>query len=260
MFFSLNNWIVAVALVVIIVGATGVGLIIGRFLRNRGESMHEPFGVLQAATLGIVGLLLAFGLSLAIERYEKRRAVVVEEANAIGTAYLRAQTLDEPMRSRSLELLREYNDVAIGVAEEIPGSDGMAAAIAAHDDLQRQLWSLAGQALREDPTGSATRLYVESLNPVFDQEGARVAALNNRVPGAVIALEIAAAALALGLLAVYLSVLGRGPVTVVLAALLVAMLLYVTFDLDRPTRGLITVPEAPFVSLKESMEQPPAAR
>lgn len=258
MFFSLSSAALALILLLVVVGATGVGLIVGRRFRS-SDTLREPFGVLQAATLGIVGLLLAFGLSLAIERYEKRRAVVVEEANAIGTAYLRAQTLDEPVRSESLDLLRQYNDVAITVAEEVPGSDGMNEAIAAHDDLQRQLWSLAGRSLRDAPVATAPRLYVDSLNEVFDQESARVAALNNRVPGAVLALEVVAAALALGLLALYLSVLGRGPVTVVLAALLVTMLLYVTFDLDRPTRGLITVPEAPFVSLKESMQLPPAA-
>lgn len=258
-FFSLSSVAVALILILVVVGATGVGLIIGHRVRSGGESLREPFGVLQAATLGIVGLLLAFGLTLAIERYEKRRAVVVEEANAIGTAYLRAQTLDEPIRSESLDLLRRYNDVAITVAEEVPGSDAMAETIAAHEVLQRRLWSLAGQSLRDAPVATAPRLYVDSLNEVFDQESTRVAALNNRVPGAVLTLEVVAAALALGLLALYLAVLGRGPITVVLAALLVTMLLYVTFDLDRPTRGLITIPEAPFVSLKESMDLPPAA-
>ena len=74
----------------------GAGLLIGRRLRQRHEVLREPFGVLQAALLGVVGLILAFGLSLAVGRYEDRAASVVSEANAIGTTYLRAQLLAEP--------------------------------------------------------------------------------------------------------------------------------------------------------------------
>jgi hypothetical protein len=94
---------------------------------------------------------------------------------------------------------------------------------------------------------------------MIDQQTVRISALNNRVPGSVLALEVVAAAVALGLLALYLSLLGRGPVAVLVAAVLVTMLLFVTFDLDRPTRGLVTVPDTPLVSLQASMELPPAA-
>ena len=87
----------------------------------------------------------------------------------------------------------------------------------------------------------------------------RVAALNNRVPGSVLVLEVFGAAIAVGLLALYMAMLGRGPMTVVLAAVLLTLLLLVTFDLDRPTRGLIQVPDAPLKALRASMELPPAA-
>ena len=85
-------------------------------------------------------------------------------------------------------------------------------------------------------------LYVETLNEMIDMQTVRVAGLNNRVPGPVLWLEVAGAALALGLLAFYLSLLGCGLVTVLAAAALVSLLLLVTFDLDRPTRGLIRRP------------------
>ena len=82
--------------------ATGLGIFLGHRVRHMSDSLKEPFGILQGALLGLVGLLLAFGLSLAVSRYEDRRANVVSEANAIGTTYLRAQTLPEPIRTRSL--------------------------------------------------------------------------------------------------------------------------------------------------------------
>ena len=125
--------------------------------------------------------------------------------------------------------------------------------------MQRRLWRLAGDALGSQPTQSAPRLYVESLNDMIDMQATRVSALNNRVPSTILSIQVLGAATALFLLALYLAVLSRGVVTVLLAAGLLTLLLFVTFDLDRPTRGLITIPDAPLVQLRASMELPPAA-
>jgi len=244
----------------VVLGATGLGLLLGTYLRHRSETLREPFAALQAALLGVVGLILAFGLALAVGRYESRRAAVVDDANAIGTTYLRAQTLAEPVRTPSLDLLARYTDTSIRLSEAVPSSAAADEAVADGQELQRELWALAGQALDGAPTASAPRLYVESLNEMIDMQTVRVAALSNRVPGAVLALEVVGAAVALGLLAFYLAIVGRGVVTVVLAAALVTMLLLVTFDLDRPTRGVIRVPDTPLTNLRASMELPPAAR
>jgi hypothetical protein len=259
MFFRLSDWELALLTFAVIFGVTLVGLAGGRFLRKHSETLREPFGVLQTALLGLVGLILAFGLTLAVGRYESRRAAVVDDANAIGTTYLRAQTLTEPIRSRSLPLLVRYTDTSIRLSQAIPGSAAQRRALADGGVLQRRLWGLAGQSLVAEPVASAPRLYVDSLNSMIDMQTVRAAGLNNRVPGAVLALEVFAAAIALGLLALYLSILGRGVITVILAAGLITLLLLITFDLDRPTRGLIRIPSAPLISLRASMELPPAA-
>ena len=171
LFFRLTTLELALLLVAVLFGATLAGLIAGRLLHKRVETQRESIGVLQGALLGLVGLLLAFGLSLAVGRYQSRRDAVVVEANAIGTTYLRAQTLNEPIRAKSLDLLRRYTDDSILLSHTIPGSSKEAA----------------------------------------------------------------------------------------VAAALVTLLLLVTFDLDRPTRGLITVPDTPLTSLRGSMTLPPAA-
>jgi hypothetical protein len=259
LFFRLSSFELGLILFFAVFGATAVGLVAGRFVRHRSEHLREPFGALQAALLGLVGLVLAFGLSLAVGRYESRRTAVVDDANAIGTTYLRAQNLEEPVRSRSLERLRRYTDTSIRLSDSVPSSADADKAVADGDQLQRELWRLAGQSLVDAPTASAPRLYVESLNTMIDMQTVRVGTLNNRVPGAVLAVEVVGAAIALGLLAFYLALLGRGVITVVLAAGLVWMLLLVTFDLDRPTRGLIQVPDTPLKSLRASMLLPPAA-
>ena len=118
----------------------------------------------------------------------------------------------------------------------------------------------AGEALDDSPTDSAPRLYVETLNEMIDMQTVQVSALNNRVPGAVLVFEVVAASVALGLLALYLAILARGVISVVLAAAFVSVLLLITFDLDRPVRGLVRVPDTPLLNLRESMEQPPAAQ
>src|SRR5262245_34435491 len=127
-------------IVVAIIGtATAAGYGAGRYLRHQHAVLREPFGVVQGALLGVVGLVLAFGLTLAVGRYEDRRSVTVSEANAIGTSYLRAQLIAEPERSRSLDLLRRYTTLAIQVSKEVPGSTGMHRTTAAEGALQRRL-------------------------------------------------------------------------------------------------------------------------
>jgi hypothetical protein len=260
MFFSLPTWAVGLIIFAIVGAATMAGYLTGRYLRRHEASLREPYGVLQAALLGIVGLLLAFGLSLALGRYEDRRAALVSEANAIGTSYLRSQLLAEPVRTRSLQLWPRYADLALRVTKEVPDSAGMRRTTAAEGALQRRLWRLGGEAVAKAPLATAPRLYEESLNETFDAQAARLSGLNNRVPGAVLALEVFGAAVALGLLALHISLHGRGLIAMVGATILVTLLLLVIFDLDRPTRGLIKVPSTPLASVRASMIPPPAAQ
>jgi hypothetical protein len=242
--FTLNSWQLALLLAGILFGVTILGLVAGRALRRHSETLREPFGVVQAALLTLVGLILAFGLAM---------------ANAIGTAYLRAQTLPEPVRSLSLPLYEHYTDASLRLSRSIPGSAAARSAIASESLVQRRLWHLAGQALDMQPTQSAPRLYVESLNDMIDMQTTRVSALNNRVPSAILLVQVIGAAIALFLLALYLALMSRGVATVLLAAGLLTLLLFVTFDLDRPSRGFITIPNETLVQLRGSMELPPAA-
>jgi hypothetical protein len=259
LFHSASSWQLGLIVFAVIGGATALGALVGGYMRRHSEKYREPIGALQGALLGLVALILAFGLTLAVGRYQDRRAHVVDDANTIGTTYLRAQTIAEPQRSRSLELLRTYNDLAIRVTYEVPGSAALNATAAEQSDIQRRLWRLAGETMNRSPLASAPRLYLDSLNEMIDQQTVRLSGLSNRVPSAVLLVELLGAAFALGLLAMYLSMLGRGLVPVIAAAVLVSFLVLVTFDLDRPTRGMITVPATPLLAEREVMRLPPAA-
>jgi len=259
MFFNMSTLTLVVVLFVIVGGTAAIGVAIGHVLRDRPGAKPETIGVVQGTLLGLVGLLLAFGLTMAVGRYEARRGLVVAESNAIGTTYLRAQLLAEPERTTSLSLLEMYGDETVDLAQQVPDSEAFDADAARIEELQRDLWGAAGDAVTADPVGTAPRLYLETLNDMIDAHTDRITSLRNRVPTPVILLQLAGSALALGVLSVYLTMLGRGLVTSLAAGAVVILILFISFDLDRPQRGFITVPPAPLVAVRASMDQPPAA-
>lgn len=259
MFFKLSTFALAVVLIVIEGGAATVGLLIGRRLKSRQESIREPIGVVQGTLIGLVGLLLAFGLTMAVGRYENRRSFVVQEANDIGTTYLRAQMLAEPTRTQSLELLHQYADAAVDLAGRVPDTRRFNEDAARISALHRDLWAAAGDAVAADPQGTAPRLYVETLNAMIDTHTDRVTSLGNRVPHTVMLLLIVGSAVALAALGSYLALIGRSVTTSLAAAAVVALILFISFDLDRPERGFITVPGSALVDVRASMDEPPAA-
>jgi len=257
--FELSTAALTLLVLVVLVGTTLGAVALGRYLRDRGDGLREPLGVVQAALIGFVALILAFGLTMAVGRYEARRAAVVDEANTIGTTYLRAQTLPEPLRTRAMRLLTTYTDTRIALSNATPETKSFRDASAAGQVIQQKLWRIAGQAMNRAPTSSAPRLFTETLNDMIDAHTTRLAALANRIPDSVMYLQIATSALAFGVLALYLALLGRAVLPALVGALMVSLMLLVIFDLDRPHRGFITVPATPLVAQRASMNLPPAA-
>ena len=259
MLFRLSSFALVMFLVIIIGAAIAIGNAIGRRGRSRSDSDPEHVSVVQGTLLGLVGLLLAFGLSMAVGRYDARRSLVVQEANTIGTTYLRAQLLQEPERSDSLTLLRSYTEHAVDLSKHVPYSDQFQEDTDAMEETQGDLWRLAGEAIARDPQGTAPRLYAETLNETIDTHTERVSSLKNRVPAPVVYLLVFGSAVALGALSVHMALLGRGAGTSLLAASVLVLILYVSFDLDRPNRGLIEVPSTPLENVAATMNEPPVA-
>jgi hypothetical protein len=257
--FRLNTAVLTVVVFVVVIGFTLVGVALGRWLRERGEGIREPLGVVQGALIGFVALVLAFGLTMAVGRYEARRTAVVDEANTIGTTYLRAQLLPEPIRSQSMRLLEQYTDTRIALSESVPDSAPFRHDAAAGGVIQRKLWALAGQAMNASPSTNPPRLYVETLNEMIDQSTTRLGALANRIPTPVIFLQFGLSAFAFCVLATYLAMLGRAVFPALVGAVIVSLMLLVILDLDRPHRGLISVPDTALTVERASMNLPPAA-
>jgi hypothetical protein len=258
MLFRWNGFVLVLGLLVVVVGATAAGVAAGRRFRHSRETFREPASAVQASLLGFIGLLLAFGLTMAVDRYEARRDAVVGEANALGTTWLRAQTLPEPERSESLVLLRSYADLRVDLSHIRTGTHAFDAAESAAQDVQRELWGRAGTALEQAPTDTAPRLYLETLNELIDADTTRAAALSNRIPTLVVDLQIGGSALAMAAFGFYLGLLDRGVGTGLLAAVLIVLILLVVLDLDRPTRGVVKVPDTPLANTRAAMVAEPA--
>src|SRR5262249_52033807 len=141
---------------------------------------ESPVGAMVGSILGLLAFLLAFTFGLAASRFDTRRQTVLEEANAIGTTYLRARLLPEPQRSTLENLLREYVDVRIrGVLE-----NKLAEAAKRSEELQESLWSEAVKAANsKDSNPIMTSLFIQSLNETIDVHAKRVlVSVRSRIP------------------------------------------------------------------------------
>lgn len=257
MFFSYGTAAVATIITASVGAAVATGIVLGRWLRERNPRLHSSIGVVQGALFGLVGLLLAFGLSMAVDRYEHRRAATVDEANAIGSVEQTAVLLQDPFRTRTLELLTGYAAAAVRFSETVPGSNEFDDAQADISTTFDELWSEAGRIVTQDPTGTVPLLHLEALGDASNAHTVRSEALANRLPDEVTALLFFAVVLTLGVLGIHLTVVGRGLVSSIASAVVVVLILMVMFDLDRPHRGLITVPDTSLVAVHDGLTATP---
>src|SRR4051794_1044195 len=162
---------------------TELGYRLGGWRGSRANKENEsPVGSIVGAQLGLLAFLLAITFSLAITRFEERRQVLLNESNAIGTAYLRADMLTEPDRSEVRRLLTDYVDVRINAV--VTGA--VAPAIKRSEQIHLELWPRAAAAAKADPHSVPAGLFIEALNAVIDQHATRLqAGVQNRIPGTV---------------------------------------------------------------------------
>ncbi len=242
-------WALLVATLVGILLAVEGGYRLGRLRGARSKHEKEaPVGGMVAAELGLLAFLLAFTFGMAASRYEARRHVLLDETNAIGTAYLRAGLLPESHRAEVRRLLREYVDVRLAAVQE--GS--FEAGIRRSNELQGRLWSEAVAAAEKDPRSVSSGLFLQALNEVIDLHAKRLMlAVRNRIPPPVWAVLLAVAVLSFGAMGYHEGLTGTGRSPAVLAiALTFAAVIWLIADLDRPQLGLLRVSQQPMIELR----------
>lgn len=252
-----SGWIAAVLLVTML-AAIEAGYRIGARRKAGGnDDLKEHVNGLQSAVLGILALLLGFTFSLALQRFDERSQAVVGEANAIGTAALRAQLLPAALRTDTLGQLREYVDLRVR-ASAVPLDDraAMAQMRAQAEQAQARLWNRAREAAELDTAAYTPILFVESVNALIDAFASREAALDRHVPELVLWLMHVTFLMAAGIVGYAAGFAGHRPslVSTIMVGLIV-VLVFIILDLDRPRRGLIQVDHAPLVELQASLSR-----
>lgn len=253
-----NSLIVAITLFAALVAATQVGFWTGSRARRDGQSGTSEAMTIQASVLGLLALLLGFSFSMAMNRYDVRKKLVVEEANDIGTTYLRAGMLKSPYGTTIRRLLRRYVDARLELADPDVDNDLIPKVLKQTDDLQEQLWLQATAYVNYDSRPVPTGLFVTSLNQVIDDHARRMAAYENQVPEPIFTALYIVAVLAMGLTGRVCGLAdNRQLMPTVTAALLIALVIFTINDLDRPRHGFIRVSQKSMMSLRESIDRKP---
>jgi len=241
-------------LLVVMLSAEG-GFHFARWLfRHREPGENTLFDVVEGGVLGLVGLILAFSFSLAITRFEDRQHLVVTEANAIDTTFLRASFLPGADGAALKRDLREYLQTRLTLYPTYRYPSARETSLRKSRALQERMWTRVATAVNAEPQNRALQLLAEALNSTIDAGREQEAALNNRVPAEIAALLVIVAVVAAALLG-YGFGINNAPRRVMTAifCLLITMIVYTIFDLDRPQSGLITVNLDPLRSLAAAM-------
>lgn len=245
-------WGIFLITVVLILASIEGGLRVGAYRRKKARSEDKPpVGEMVAATLGLLAFLLAFTFGMAASRFDTRRSLVVDEANAIGTTFLRAGLIDEPHRSQVRGLLREYVDA------RIVGGDRskLAQSLERSTVLHEKLWSHAEAVGRKDPGSIVVGLFITSLNETIDLHTKRLTfGLRTRIPWVIWVTLYLVSILGMSVIGYHAGLAGSGRSIAMLAVLLsFAAVLTLIADLDRSQEGLLRVSQQPLIDVQTSM-------
>ena len=159
-----------------------IGRIVGQHLSVSQDTLRHEQLVDSRDAIGILmSLLLGFTLAMALSRYDQRKQLMVDEANAIGTASLRSAMLPDSSREKMTELLREYVHARSDFSKSALGGQQMAQSIDHTKTLQNQMWRMTVDVARTTPN-AITSLFVQSLNEMTDLSEKRMSLLEDRVP------------------------------------------------------------------------------
>jgi hypothetical protein len=250
-------WLLYLLMVGLALGAAELGFRMGRWRQRQvTEGGDAAIGAMVGATLGLLAFLLAFLTSIAADRFDNRRAMVATDANAIGTAQLRSLYLPEPHRGEAQALYREYVEVRVpGPGFDIATTQSRSVAI------QGRLWEQVLE-LADGQSGSELfSLYVDALNQLIEVHTLRNAAVQARIPPALLLMILAVAAMALFLVGYgdsyrpARSWVGLSVTTFIFAAVLILIV-----DLDRPLDGFLRVSQQPMIELQQRLQDATSLR
>jgi hypothetical protein len=225
---------------------------------RHGEAAQAGVGAVDGAVFSLLGLLVAFTFAGAASRFDTRRHLVVEEANAISTAYLRIDLLPASAQPTLRDSFRQYLDARLAVYRKLPDIEAVRAELGRATALQRDIWAQALAGCRSaDSAPAACGLLIPALNQMINITTTRTAATQMHPPVVIFAMLVGLA-LASALLAGF-GLAGsrtRNWLHTLGFALVIAIVLYVILDIEYPRLGFIRVDaiDQVLVELRASME------
>ena len=247
-------WGLFLTVVLLVLAAIEGGYRLGGYRhRQSGREKEAPVGAMVGATLGLLAFMLAFTFGMAASRFDTRKQLVLDEANAIGTTYLRTAMLPEK-RDEIRDLLRSYVDTRLRAVQ----TGRVTEEILRSEDIQNQLWSAATAVGLQHGDSIVVGLFVQSLNEVIDLHAKRVtAALRNRIPGAIWVVLLTIATLSLAAMGYHQGLVGTTrSLTILVVAVTFSAVIALIADLDRPQEGSLTVSQQALIDLRQSMKAP----
>lgn len=240
---------IALGLLVALTAAMEVGYFLGRRKMSTGEPPGGgTLGSIQGALLGLLGLLLGFSFAGAASRFLERQELIVQEANAIGTAYLRADLLHAPHSAQLRTALARYRDQRLRVSKTLRGglTEQDAAMVIT---LQEHIWNAARDGTLARP--EMAEIVIPPVNDVIDLHTTRLAAARKHLPLPVMSLLIGCSVLSIGVIGFGCGLAGqRSRMMTGALVLLISATLWITVDLDHPRAGLLRLNDAPLSELK----------
>jgi hypothetical protein len=241
--FTSTGVLTVLGILVGMLGMLEVGRRIGMWRMARDpEGAQAGSGVIDGAVFGLLGLLIAFTFSGAGARFDARRAMIVEEANSIGTAWLRLDLLPGAAQPALREKFRQYLDARLAAFRKIPDLAAAKTELARAKALQSEIWAQAVAACRDSGSQPATMLLLPALNQMFDVATSRTTGVQMRPP-LIIYLLLGLLVLAGSLLAGYGMGVGRirDWVHALAFVLVIAVAVYVILDYEFPRVGFIRI-------------------
>lgn len=238
--------VASLALFVGMLACLDIGFRLARWSATRHPGLtQDGIGAMEAGVFALLGLLLGFSFAGGTSRLDARRQLVVQEANSIGTAYLRLDLLAPPDQPQMRHLFREYVDARVRVYEVLSDTQAVETELAHAEQLQKQIWSRARTLSSSDATHDSARLLLPAINEMMDVTTARTDALHMHLPPLIFSLLVVVALLS-SLLAGYATAQRkrRSWLHMVLYAGAVASTVYVVIDLDNPRLGWIELGSA----------------
>jgi hypothetical protein len=239
----------------ILIAASEAGFRLGRKAESRSaENAKSQLGAVEGGILALLGLLLGFTMSMAVTRFEVRKQLVLDEANAIQTSYLCTRLIPAPDSTEIANLLREYVVVRLHYAEVVDDFDQLQTTREQAERLQNEFWTRAVAYGQKDPNPVKAGLLLQSLNQAIDLESARWMAFQNHVPPTVIYVNFVVALLATILVGYAFGRQGQRQVfSTTMLVLAITVVLAVIVDLDQPRQGFIKGSQQPLVDLQHLM-------